>query len=111
MIKKNLIVLVCLAGMVLFSVQAQAWEWSAKNLKLSSIAVTSAGVEFTVKAKGSIAPNSSCVNEFIVPNSHGDFNLIAAFLLTGFAQKKKIALLFDETSEECEVEVSSVTLY
>jgi hypothetical protein len=109
--KKSLVALICLVGIALFTVQAQAWEWSQNNLKLKSIMVTSAGVEFTVKTKRAVAPNSSCVNEFVVPNSHADFNLMAAFLLTASAGKKKISISFDEASEECQVEVNSVVLY
>lgn len=99
--KKNFLVAVCMVGSLLFAGQLQA-EWANSSLKLASVAMTPGGVEFTIK--NNIAPE--CDNEFLVPIGHNDFNLMAAFLLTASAQKKKIDIDYDG---ECEV--TSVKLF
>ena len=106
--------LITLVATVLFVGHARAdFVAAGARMKLSSIGVTAAGVEFTVKAKGDLTlnPGPDCVNKFIVLNSHDDFNLMAALLLTASAQNKKIDFLFDYNSNECAVEVISVIMY
>ena len=108
--KKSFIALICLIGIVLISVQAQAWEWSANNLKLSSVSVSPSGIEFAVKAKGAVA--AGCAeNLFYVPNTHAEFNLMAASILMASASKKKIALYFDEKAATCPVQIDSIVMY
>lgn len=107
--RKSLVALICLVSIALFSVQVQAWEWSVDNLKLSEVSVSSSGIEFSVKAKGVIAPGCS-ENTFYVSNTHDEFKLMAAALLMASAQKKKIAVYFDETADICPVMVDAIML-
>lgn len=92
---------------------AQNWIFANNNLKLRSLAATPEGLEFTIKSPKNIpvAPNSSCLNEFIVPKVHEDYDLLAAFLLTASAKKKKVGIVYDDDSTECQVEVQSVVVY
>ena len=108
--RKHLIVVVCLIAIGLISDQSQAWEWSASNLKIANLTVSPSGMEFTVKAKGTVAPGCS-ENMFYVSNTHDEFKLMAATLLMASANKKKIAIYFNEEEQTCPVPVDSVTLY
>lgn len=96
-----------------FGSQAFGWEFvgTPKTLKLSSLETTTEGVEFTIKFKKDLTPLSECKNQFLLPNTHAEYNLLAAFLLTASAQKKKVGISFDETSNVCAVEIESVVLY
>jgi hypothetical protein len=93
------------------SAKAEPWQLAGKKLKIEQMATTDAGLEFKVKGNVAVAPASSCVNWFIVPRGHADFNVLTSFLLTASAAKKKIDFVFDYGSQECMVPVDSIILY
>jgi hypothetical protein len=92
---------------------AESWIFNNTNLKVENLAVTSEGVEFKIKTRLRliVALNSSCTNEFIIPRGQLDYDMLAAFLLTAYAKKKKVGIVFDNDSVECMVPVNSVVLY
>ena len=92
---------------------AVSWVFNNTSLKVENLAVTSEGVEFKIKTRRGVivAPNSSCANEFIIPRGQLDYDMLAAFLLTAYAKRKKIGIAYDNDSVECMVPVDSVVLY
>lgn len=92
---------------------AATWVFNNTNLKVENLAVTSEGVEFKIKTRRSltVALNSSCTNEFIIPRGQLDYDMLAAFLLTAYAKRKKVGIVYDDDSVECMVPVNSVVLY
>ena len=70
---------------------ALTWVYANDNLKVENLAATSEGLEFKVKTRrrAITAPNSSCVNEFIVPRNHMDYEMLAAFFTNGFSSQEE----------------------
>ena len=105
-----LLITMCLLASLLLTAHANAAFFN-KNIKLSSLSTTDNGIVFTVKYKKDLTLSGECKNTFILPNTHAEYNLLAAFLLTASAQKKKVGIDYDELSMDCEVPVTSVTIY
>ncbi len=114
--KFSAIFLATLLGVVLSATLSFSEEWTLKKYKLSNITTSETGITFILKNKKAIVPGCT-MNEFQVSSAHAEFNLMAASLLTASANKKFIAVSFDETVVDCVtspdsvVEVLAVRIY
>ena len=100
---------------MLFASKLFAME-AVGNWKINYLSVTSEGIEFKLKAKQDYTLHETCKNSFFLPNTHAEYDLLAAFLLTASAQKKKVEVVYDETAIDpqdppCMVEITSLTIY
>ncbi len=109
--RRCLLIAICLLFTPFFVGESIAWEFTIKSPKMEMMQTTDAGVVFKLKFKKDLTPMSLCKNEFILPNTHAEYNLLAALLMTASAQKKKVDVEFDETLIDCQVEIRSIVMY